>query len=80
MTPACSEWHSRPIATIRALHLVTSSRSFYGSARAVLTTDPFVTTDQELRPLNEVIVKSDLLILCAPHAAYRQTDLREAPG
>ena len=50
-----------------------------GQARAVLTTDPFVTTDPELRPLDEVIAKSDLLILCAPHAAYRQADFKGKP-
>jgi UDP-N-acetyl-D-mannosaminuronic acid dehydrogenase len=47
--------------------------------RLVLTTDPFVTTDPELRPLNEVIANSDLLILCAPHAAYRDADFRGKP-
>jgi UDP-N-acetyl-D-mannosaminuronic acid dehydrogenase len=47
--------------------------------RAVLTTDPFVTTDPELRPLDEVIANSDLLILCAPHAAYRDADFRGKP-
>jgi UDP-N-acetyl-D-mannosaminuronic acid dehydrogenase len=50
-----------------------------GQARAVLTTDPFVTTDPELRPLDEVISRSDLLILCAPHAVYRQTDVKGKP-
>src|SRR5665213_703318 len=48
-------------------------------ARAVLTTDPFVTTDPELRPLDEVIAKSDLLILCAPHAAYKSADFKGKP-
>jgi UDP-N-acetyl-D-mannosaminuronic acid dehydrogenase len=43
-------------------------------ARAVLTTDPHVTTDPTLLPLDEVIARSDILVLCAPHAAYR--DLR----
>jgi UDP-N-acetyl-D-mannosaminuronic acid dehydrogenase len=47
--------------------------------RAVLTTDPFVTTDPELRPLDEVIASSDLMILCAPHAAYREADFRGKP-
>jgi UDP-N-acetyl-D-mannosaminuronic acid dehydrogenase len=47
--------------------------------RAVLTTDPFVTTDPELQPLNEVIASSDLMILCAPHAAYRDADFRGKP-
>jgi UDP-N-acetyl-D-mannosaminuronic acid dehydrogenase len=50
-----------------------------GQARAVLTTDPFVTTDPELRPLDEVVAGSDLLILCAPHAAYRETDFKGKP-
>jgi UDP-N-acetyl-D-mannosaminuronic acid dehydrogenase len=50
-----------------------------GQARAVLTTDPFVTTDPELRPLDEVIDRSDLLILCAPHAAYREADFKGKP-
>jgi UDP-N-acetyl-D-mannosaminuronic acid dehydrogenase len=52
-----------------------------GQARAVLTTDPFVTavTDPELRPLDEVIAKSDLMILCAPHAAYAQADFKGKP-
>ena len=50
-----------------------------GHTRGVLTTDPFVTTDPELRPLDEVIAKSDLLILCAPHAAYRDINLRGKP-
>ena len=40
-------------------------------ARAVLTTDPFVTIDPDLRPLDEVIAASDLMILCAPHSIYR---------
>ena len=48
-------------------------------AAGVLTTDPFVTSDPELRPLPEVIAKSDLLILCAPHAAYRALDFAGKP-
>jgi UDP-N-acetyl-D-mannosaminuronic acid dehydrogenase len=50
-----------------------------GQARAVLTTDPFVTTDPDLRPLDDVIAASDLLILCAPHAAYRDADFKGRP-
>jgi UDP-N-acetyl-D-mannosaminuronic acid dehydrogenase len=50
-----------------------------GQARAVLTTDPFVTTDPQLLPLAEVIERSDLLILCAPHAAYRTADFKGKP-
>jgi UDP-N-acetyl-D-mannosaminuronic acid dehydrogenase len=48
-------------------------------ARAVLTADPFVSTDPELRPLEEVIVRSDLLVLCAPHLAYRELDFSGKP-
>jgi UDP-N-acetyl-D-mannosaminuronic acid dehydrogenase len=50
-----------------------------GHTRGVLTTDPFVTSDPELRPLEEVIAKSDLLILCAPHAVYRDINVRGKP-
>jgi UDP-N-acetyl-D-mannosaminuronic acid dehydrogenase len=50
-----------------------------GQARAVLTTDAFVTTDPELRPLDEVIANSDLMILCAPHAVYRDADFKGKP-
>lgn len=50
-----------------------------GQARAVLTTDPFVTTDPELMPLDKVIYQSDLMILCAPHAAYRDADFQGKP-
>ena len=50
-----------------------------GQARAVLTTDPFVTTDPELMPLDDVIAESDLLILCAPHAVYRDADFKGRP-
>lgn len=48
-------------------------------ADAVLTTDPYVVTDPELLPLDEVISRSDLLILCAPHSAYRDLDLGGKP-
>ncbi|HWP27211.1 MAG TPA: nucleotide sugar dehydrogenase [Xanthobacteraceae bacterium] len=48
-------------------------------AREVLTTDPFVTTDPDLLPLDEVVERSDLLILCTPHQCYRDADLRGKP-
>jgi UDP-N-acetyl-D-mannosaminuronic acid dehydrogenase len=50
-----------------------------GHARAVLTTDPFVTTDPHLLPLADVIERSDLMILCAPHATYRSADFKGKP-
>ena len=40
-------------------------------ADAVLCTDPYVTTDPGLLPLDEVLVKSDLLVIAAPHPEYR---------
>lgn len=48
-------------------------------AREVLTTDPFVTTDPDLLPLDEVVARSDLLILCTPHQCYRDADFRGKP-
>lgn len=54
-------------------------KALNGQVRAVLTTDPLVTTDPELRPLAEVIAQSDLMILCAPHAVYRQADFLGKP-
>jgi len=40
-------------------------------AKNVLTTDPFLTSDPALLPINEVISRSDILILCTPHQAYK---------
>jgi len=50
-------------------------------AKAVRTTDPFVSTsiDPDLEPLETVIAQSDLLILCAPHAAYKSADFKGKP-
>ncbi len=48
-------------------------------AREVLTTDPFVTTDPDILPLDQVIARSDILILCTPHAAYANVDLKGKP-
>ncbi len=47
--------------------------------REVLTADPFVTTDPELIPTAEVIARSDLLILCAPHTQWRGLDVMGKP-
>ncbi|OAN55043.1 nucleotide sugar dehydrogenase [Magnetospirillum moscoviense] len=48
-------------------------------AREVLITDPLVTTLPDLLPLDEVIARSDLLILCAPHGAYKELDTKGKP-
>jgi UDP-N-acetyl-D-mannosaminuronic acid dehydrogenase len=52
-----------------------------GHARTVLTTDPFVpvASDPDLRPLDEVIENSDIMIMCAPHAVYLQADFKGKP-
>jgi UDP-N-acetyl-D-mannosaminuronic acid dehydrogenase len=54
-------------------------KALQSQAASVLTTDPFVTTDPELLGLDEVIARSDLLILCAPHSAYRDLDFGGKP-
>ncbi|MDA2928793.1 nucleotide sugar dehydrogenase [Acidobacteria bacterium AH-259-O06] len=48
-------------------------------AKEVLTTDPYVTTDPDLLTLEEVLAKSDLLILCVPHTSYRNLDTKGKP-
>jgi UDP-N-acetyl-D-mannosaminuronic acid dehydrogenase len=48
-------------------------------ARNVLATDPYVTEDQDLLPLTEVIEKSDLFILCVPHQQYKSLDYKDKP-
>jgi UDP-N-acetyl-D-mannosaminuronic acid dehydrogenase len=40
-------------------------------AREVLTTDPYVTSDATLVPLDEVLAKADLIIVATPHPEYR---------
>ena len=50
-----------------------------GYAREVLTTDPFVTADPDLLPFNDVVARSDILILCTPHGIYRTADLKGKP-
>ena len=45
----------------------------------VLTTDPHVTTDTSLLPVEEVIKKSDVLILCVPHKAYKNLKIHGKP-
>jgi len=48
-------------------------------AHNVLTTDPFVTADPELLPFDDVVARSDILVLCTPHARYKQADLKGKP-
>lgn len=48
-------------------------------AHEVLTTDPLVTVDPDLLPFDEVVARSDVLILCTPHDSYRNADLKGKP-
>lgn len=53
--------------------------SLAGNCKEVLTTDPFVTTDDTLLPLDDVVTRSDVLILCTPHSSYRTADFQGKP-
>jgi UDP-N-acetyl-D-mannosaminuronic acid dehydrogenase len=48
-------------------------------ARDVLTTDPFVTIDPDLLPFDEVVERSDILILCTPHKTYMNANMMGKP-
>jgi UDP-N-acetyl-D-mannosaminuronic acid dehydrogenase len=39
-------------------------------AKHVLTTDPYVTVDDSLAPLDQVLDRSDLIVIGAPHSTY----------
>jgi len=54
-------------------------RALKMTAQEVLTTDPFVTTDPAILPLEQVIDRSDILILCTPHSVYADADLKGKP-
>ncbi len=46
-------------------------------AAAVLTTDPFVTVDDGLSPLELVMDQADLIVIGAPHRAYADLAIRQ---
>lgn len=48
-------------------------------SKHVLVTDPYVTTDAELVPLDEVVKRSDILVLCVPHKQYKGLDTLGKP-
>ena len=48
-------------------------------ARNVLCTDPYVTSDPGLSSVEDVVDQSDLLIVGAPHRAYRDLDVGSTP-
>jgi UDP-N-acetyl-D-mannosaminuronic acid dehydrogenase len=49
-------------------------RIFRFKAAEVLCTDPYVDVDPDLLPLDEVVERSDLLVVGAPHAVYRDLE------
>jgi UDP-N-acetyl-D-mannosaminuronic acid dehydrogenase len=49
-------------------------RALKFKSERVLTTDPYVTDDPDLLPLDEVLAAADLLVIAAPHKVY--SDLR----
>lgn len=67
------------IDDIRASLSYKFKKALLSHARAVLTADPFVTTDPDLLPLDQVVARSDILILCTPHHAYRNEPLGGKP-
>ena len=46
-------------------------------AAAVLTTDPYVSVDNDLRPLEEVLARADLVVIGAPHRLYADLDIQQ---
>jgi UDP-N-acetyl-D-mannosaminuronic acid dehydrogenase len=44
-------------------------------AAGVLTTDPYVTVDSDLWALDEVLARSDLIVIGAPHKSYAEIDI-----
>ena len=44
----------------------------------MLCTDPYVTVDPDLAPLDEVVARADLLVIGAPHRVYADLAL-DAP-
>lgn len=67
------------IDDVRASLSYKFKKALLSHAGAVLTTDPFVTTDPDVLPLDEVVTRSDILILCTPHTAYRNEALGNKP-
>jgi len=46
-------------------------------AAAVLTADPYVQGDPEILPLDDVLRRSDILVLCVPHTPYLSLDVSD---
>ncbi|HEY5026281.1 MAG TPA: nucleotide sugar dehydrogenase [Acidimicrobiales bacterium] len=46
-------------------------------AAGVLTADPYVTVDGDLWPLDDVLARSDLIVIGAPHKVYADLDISQ---
>ena len=46
-------------------------------SKLVLTTDPFVTVDEDLSPLEQVLDRADLIVIGAPHRAYADVPIAQ---
>jgi UDP-N-acetyl-D-mannosaminuronic acid dehydrogenase len=46
-------------------------------AKLVLTTDPFVTVDEALSPLAQVLDQADLIVIGAPHRVYADVPIAQ---
>ena len=54
-------------------------KSLLMSAKEVLTTDPLVKSDPHLLSVEEVVKRSDVLVLCTPHKMYKMLDIKDKP-
>ena len=64
---------------IRASLSYKLKKSLLMSAKKILTTDPLVKTDPDLLPAEEVVMRSDVLVLCTPHKIYKMLDIKGKP-
>jgi UDP-N-acetyl-D-mannosaminuronic acid dehydrogenase len=42
-----------------------------------MATDPYVTSDQDLWPLEDVLARCDLIVIGAPHRVYADIDISQ---
>ncbi len=47
-----------------------------GYCKAILTSDPYVKIDKSIVPIEGVIKKSDVIVLCTPHKVYKNLSIK----
>lgn len=67
------------IDDVRASLSYKLKNALLGHCKAVLATDPYVTSDPDLLSFDAVVERSDILILCTPHRCYKSADLKGKP-